>query len=120
MGRLAAIVNLKYFKWSYLFKKIFFSTCVCTCECVCVRAHVYVCARAHSRVQATGQCQASPIIIFNLFFETGSLAEPGAHQFRGWPVSPKDLLVFASLVLELQVCAQSLSFLCLTQVLKVV
>lgn len=74
--------NLTSLKFSFM----------CTCSC----------ARWYTGQKLASWCLPHPFSA--LVFDTGSSAEPRALRFgeTGWPMKPRDPLVSASLVLELQ------------------
>lgn len=76
--------------------------------CVCARGvHVHICACEGLKTTLGTLPQAS----LTLVLETGSLTEPGIHQFRytGWPASLQGPSVSTSPVLALQAGAITLS-----------
>lgn len=89
--------------------------CVCVCmfvfRCLCMCAHWYV--HTCMNMEARDQYWMSSSIAFHLyfylfmFFETGFLTEPRAHQLypTGYPTNSKDSLIYSAQVLELQMHA---------------
>lgn len=69
---------------------------------VCARTCVYVHVQAY--IHAEAMASTDVFLKLSLFFEDGSLTEPGAHQFNspGCPASPRGPPVPSLLALGLQ------------------